>query len=172
MKSRFLFSLVVTLCLFGATAPVKAQDERFKAIFIYNFTKYINWPASQGNFIINVLGNDGIISEIGEIATKKTVGSSKIEIIKILSPKEIKKCQILFIASSKMDFLADVIQIAKKNNILVVTEKADACKGGSCINFLNKDGKLIFEISRANIEMCGLQVSIDLLKMGTLVDNQ
>jgi hypothetical protein len=171
MKSKFLFSLVVILCLSGATASIKGQDERFKAIFIYNFTKYINWPANQGDFIINVLGNDGIISEIGEIAKKKLVGSSKIEIIKILSPKEIKKCQIIFIASSKMDFLAEVIQVAKKNSILVVTEKANACKDGSCINFLNKDGKLIFEISRANIEMYGLQVSIDLLKLGILVDN-
>lgn len=171
MKSKFLFTLVVSLCLLGSTSSIKAQDERFKAIFIYNFTKYINWPPSQGDFIINVLGNDGIISEIGEIAKKKTVGSSKIEIVRILSPKEIRKCHILFIASSKIDFLADVIQIAKKDNILVITEKANACKGGSCINFLNKDGKLIFEISRANIETYGLQVSIDLLKMGILVDN-
>jgi formate dehydrogenase assembly factor FdhD len=171
MKSRLLFSLLVFICLFGTTASTVAQDERFKAIFIYNFTKYINWPVSQGDFVINVLGNDGIIHEIDEIATKKTVGNSKIDIIRILTPSEIKKCQILFVASNKMDLLSEVIQIAKKNNILVITEKANACKEGSCINFLSRDGKLTFEISKLNIETCGLQVSVDLLKLGIAVDN-
>jgi hypothetical protein len=171
MKSRFLFSLMVSVCLFGTPASSKAQDERFKAIFIYNFTKYINWPVNQGDFVINVLGNDGILNEMGEIATKKTVGNSKIDIIKILSPSEITKCHILFIASSKMDLLSEAIQIARKKNILVITEKANSCKVGSCINFLSRDGKLTFEISKSNIETCGLQVSVDLLKLGIALDN-
>ncbi len=170
MKSKFLFSLLVTVYFFCSSASINAQDERFKAIFVYNFTKYINWPVSQGNFVINVLGNDDIISEMEEIATKKMVGKSKIDIIKVLSVSEIKKCQILFVSSSKMDLFAEVIQLAKKNRILVITEKANACKGGSCINFLNNEGKLSFEISKLNIESCGLQVSIDLLKMGTSID--
>jgi hypothetical protein len=171
MESKLLFSLLVSVCLSGAPASLKAQDERFKAIFIYNFTKYINWPGSHSEFVITVLGNDGVTNEIGEIATKKTVGNAKIDIIKILSPSEIKNCQILFISSSKMDLLSEVIQIAKKNNILVITEKANACKGGSGINFLSRDGKLTFEISKSNIETCGLQVSDDLLKLGISVEN-
>jgi roadblock/LC7 domain-containing protein len=171
MKSKFLFSLLVSVCLFGSFASVKAQDERFKAIFIYNFTKYINWPVTHGDFVINVLGNDGIIKEIETIAAKKTVGSSKIDIIQIFSTSEIINCHILFITSSKMDLLSEVFLIAKKNNILVVTEKANACKGGSCINFLSRDGKLTFEISKSNIEACGLQVSVDLVKLGILVNN-
>lgn len=171
MKSKFLFSLLFSLILFGSCASIKAQDERFKAIFIYNFTKYINWPANQGDFIINVLGNDRIIAEMSEIATKKMVGTSKIDIVKILSPSEIKHCQIVFISSSKMDMLSEVIQIARTKNILVITEKVNACKGGSCINFLSRDGKLTFEISKSNFETCGLQVSIDLLKLGTIAEN-
>jgi hypothetical protein len=171
MKSKLLFSFLVSVYIISSFASINAQDERFKAIFIYNFTKYINWPVSQGNFVINVLGNDAIISEIGEIATKKTVGNSKIDIIKVLSVSEIKKCQILFVSSSKMDLLSQVIQLARGKNILVITEKPNACKDGSCINFLSRDGKLTFEISKSNIESCGLQVSTDLLKMGTSTDN-
>jgi hypothetical protein len=170
MKSRLLFSLLVSLCLFGTTVSSMAQDEKFKAIFIYNFTKYINWPAGAGDFVINVLGDDAIVREMSEIATKKTVGNSKINIIKINSLSEIRNCQIIFIASSKTDLLAELNQVAKKNNILVITEKANSCKAGSCINFISRDGKLTFEISRVNIDACGLQVSTDLIKLGILVD--
>jgi len=91
-------------------------------MFIYNFTKYINWPVNSGDFVINVLGNDGITKEIEYIAAKKMVGNSKISIKKILSPSEIKNCQILFIASSKMDFLSEIYLIARKNMMACFAE--------------------------------------------------
>jgi hypothetical protein len=171
MKSGLLFSLLVCLCGFGFNATSNAQDEKFKAIFIYNFTKYINWPSSEGDFVINVLGDDAISREIGEIATKKTVGNSKIRVSKILVPSDIKECKILYITAGKTDLLGEIFLIAKKNNILVITEKTNSCKNGSCINFLNKDGKLTFEISKANINMCGLEISSDLLKLGQTAAN-
>jgi hypothetical protein len=148
-----------------------AQDEKFKAIFIYNFTKYINWPASDGDFVINILGDDIIIKELANIATKKTVGNSKIIVKKILGPSDIIVCKILYISGGKTDMLSEIFQIAKKNNILVITEKANSCKNGACINFLSKDGKLTFEISKTNIEVCGLEVSSNLLNMGQVAGN-
>jgi hypothetical protein len=50
------------------------QDERLKAIFIYNFTKHISWPSKSGNFVISVPGNNKIITEIEVIAANKTAG--------------------------------------------------------------------------------------------------
>jgi hypothetical protein len=171
MKSKFLFSLLVSLCLFGTTGSSMAQDEKFKAIFIYNFTKYINWPVGEGDFVINILGDDIIIKELANIAMKKTVGNSKIIVKKILGPSDIDVCNILYISGGKTNMLSDIFQIAKKNNILVITEKANSCKSGACINFLSKEGKLTFEISKTNIEMCGLEVSSNLLNMGQAAAN-
>jgi hypothetical protein len=171
MKTSFLSSIILLVCLFGNTFSLKAQNEKFKAIFIYNFTKYINWPASEGDFVINVLGDDAITREIGDIATKKTVGNAKIKISKILVPSDIRDCKILYIASGKADYLPEIFLIAKKNNILVITEKTNSCKNGSCINFISKDGKLTFEVSKSNIDLCGLEVSSDLLKLGQAAAN-
>jgi hypothetical protein len=148
-----------------------AQDEKFKAIFIYNFTKYINWPASDGDFVINILGDDIIIKELANIATKKTVGNSKIIVKKILGPSDISVCQILYIDEGKTDILSEIFQIAKRNNILLISDKTNSCKSGAGINFLSKDGKLTFEISKTNIELCGLEVSSDLIKLGQASGN-
>jgi hypothetical protein len=171
MKSTLTYYSLLIVCLLLPALHASAQDEKFKAIFIYNFTKYVNWPVSEGNFVINVLGNNSIIGEIQGIATKKLVGSSKIEIKKIVTIAEIGKCHILFISAGKNDLLAEAFQIAKKNNILVITENPNSCKNGSCINFLNKEGRLTFEISKANIEACGLEVSSDLMKLGMVAGN-
>ncbi len=171
MKYKLLQSFALLLFIQGLATGAKAQDEKFKAIFVYNFTKHINWPVSEGDFMILVLGSGNIIGEIEQIALKKTVGNQPIKINRINSPDEINRGQILYITASKNDMLPDAFALAKKKNILLITEKSNACKGGSGINFVSKDGKLGFEISKTNIESCGLGVSSDLLKLGTAASN-
>ena len=48
-------------------------NSKFKAVFIYNFTRYFDWPQQKksGNFIIHVIGkNDNLISELKSLAMK------------------------------------------------------------------------------------------------------
>jgi hypothetical protein len=162
-----------TLLLFfqGLVNTIKSQEEKFKAIFVYNFTKHINWPVSEGDFMILVLGSGSILGEIEQIAQKKTVGNQQIKIDRISSPVEISKGHILYVTTAKNGLLPEAFAVAKKKNILLITEKSNACKGGAGINFIIKDGKLGFEISKSNIESCGLGVSSDLLKLGTAASN-
>jgi hypothetical protein len=161
-----LFFILLAMCIFTA----RAQDEKFKAIFVYNFTKYIDWPAKPGNFIITVFGNDPITAEIQSIASKKTVGSTSIDVKNIRSAAEISSCHILYVPDSKSDALTQVLAKAKDMNILVITENKDACKNGSCINFVSNGGKITYEISRKNIENNGLKVSGDLMQLGIIVN--
>ena len=70
--------LSVLLCLLGTVA--RGQNERFKALFLYNFTRYLEWPTSgqQDDFVILVAGkNAKITNELQQIAAKKTVGTLK-----------------------------------------------------------------------------------------------
>jgi hypothetical protein len=146
-----------------------AQDEKLKAIFVYNYTRYINWPQKQGDFVIYVLGRSPIITEFQDLATKKKVGNSNIVVKTVNSPEEIAEGQIVYIASAKTNTLPILVPKSQDYNMLIITEKDGACKTGAGINFINKDGKLTFEISRANITRCGLTVSASLFSLGTEV---
>jgi hypothetical protein len=162
--------LLLCLVLFAFTNKIKAQEEKFKAIFIYNFTKYINWPSKPGDFIITVLGNDAIVGEIESIATKKTIGNLKIKVITINSPSDIGNCHIIYVSRGNADVLSKVAQKARELNILLITDKQNACSLGADINFINNGGKLTFEISKQNIENCGLQINSALLSLGKAVN--
>jgi hypothetical protein len=149
----------------------KAQDEKLKAIFIYNFVKYINWPEQAGNFVILVLGNSAIIGEIEGVSAKKKAANKTIEVKRVNTPGEISQGHILFIPAAKTDLLAEVVPVAKSKNLLIITEKPNACKNGSGINFTSSNGKITFEVSKTNIVSCGLAVSNDLLTLGTQANN-
>jgi len=158
--------IVLLILLAGIAFTTKAQEEKFKALFIYNFTKHVNWPPRPGNFVICIVGNSSVLEEIESIALKKTVGSTPIEITKANSAEELPECHIVYISFNKSALLPQLLQRAKEKNILIITEKSNSCTAGAGINFIAHDGKLVFEISKPNIENCGLKVSSELLKLG------
>jgi hypothetical protein len=162
--------LLVFFGLFLNAAYLNAQDEKMKAIFVYNFTRYIGWPEKQGNFVIYVLGKSPISTELQEIALKKKVGSAAIEIRNINAPEEISGGQIVYVIAAKTAVLPSLQARSQADHLLIITEKAGACKSGGGINFVNKDGKLIFEISRNNLAKSGLTVSASLYPLGIEVN--
>lgn len=163
-KKNYLVTTFLILWLIPLSA--QAQDEKVKAIFVYNFTRYIDWPEKQGDFRILVLGRSPILTELSDIATKKKVGTTSIEVKQVNSSKEINNCHIVYVASSKSDQLPSLLSVSMESNILIICENAGSCKEGAAINFINENGKLSFEISRANILKSGLQVSSSLFGLG------
>ena len=45
--------IILVLYLGVLVSFTQAQNEKFKALFMYNFTKYVEWPTSlkSGNFV-------------------------------------------------------------------------------------------------------------------------
>lgn len=72
---------VAFVLLWVSMLEVCAQDvnSKIKAIFIYNFTKYIEWPENQkqGDFVIGVLGNSNpnLNKELDKMAALSKIGS-------------------------------------------------------------------------------------------------
>lgn len=161
--------LILTIQLSGIS--VLAQDEKFEALFIFNFTKYIEWPSENQSkeFVITVLGNGDIIPELESISSRMHASNKLIIIRKASSPFAIPPSQILFISKDKANEIPQIIENLKTQKILLITEKPNACKLGVAINFLSKGGNLSFELSRGNIEKYGLKVNSQLFTLGTLV---
>jgi YfiR/HmsC-like len=163
------FSLIYILLII--TENGFGQEEKFKALFIYNFTKYIEWPGISGNdFKITIIGNSKLVNELENIAAKKTVGQSTIKVVSVKSVTEVKNCQVIFISNSYIDALHELVDKAKSNNILLITESPNSCSQGASVNFVVNNGNIKFEISRSNIENAGLKVSASLLKLGIEVN--
>ena len=82
MKKKICIFLSI---VFISLAPGRPEETnaKIKAIYIYNFTKYIEWPESyrQGNFVIGIVGNNStLVNELKKMATVKTVGNQHLEI--------------------------------------------------------------------------------------------
>jgi hypothetical protein len=169
---RLRNALMTLLLWHSVTSQVHAQqDYRFHSVFMYNFTKYIQWPTSvqTGDFIIGVLGNSPILPELEKMAENKTVGNQKIVIKKFKSVSDISSCQMLFIPSADSRDFESALEKLKGKPTLVLTEKNGLGQKGSGINFVLLDGKWRFELNENATQNAGLKVSKELSRLAILL---
>jgi hypothetical protein len=164
-NKRFLIFLFLTLLVFFQSF---AQEEKFKAVLLFNFTKYIEWsPADkQGYFIIAVVGSQEMTRHLEIIAEKMKVGNQPIMVRYYSSASEVEKCHMVYLASFKSSEFNTLIQKFPHNNMFFVTDKNGMIGQGSCINFYSKNGEVKFEISKENINKTGLKINPALLILG------
>jgi hypothetical protein len=143
-----------------------AQDAKYKAMFIYNFTKQIEWPASvkTGDFIICIVNQNDVLNNIKTLTSGRTVGAQPITVVGVKSVDEISKCHILYLsfADSKSDKLESAIAKLGATPALIVSDRPGALKNGSCINFLIVDDKIKFELNKTAVSERKLQISSQL----------
>lgn len=162
--------LAITALLLIATTA-RAQDEKFKALFMYNFARNIEWPQAKqsGDFVIGVYGNQSIVPELNAIAEKKGVGSQSIKIKEVGSGDDVTKMHILYVTSDKSDAADGFVGKIKGKGVVVVTDKPGLAVSTSGINYIKVDGKLKYEVNEQHLAESGVKVSQQLTALGVVV---
>jgi len=166
MKKSFtvlIFFIVVTVSsAFSQTGIPKAQ-----ALFIYNFSRLIEWPANYktGPFVIGSVGTSSTLDELTSYTTGKMVGSQPISVKKFDSPADISTCHILFVPYNKTRELPEIISQLQNKSTLIIAEKNGAIDDGAAINFVIIGNKLKFEIKPDNATKYNIKLSSKLSEM-------
>jgi hypothetical protein len=140
---------------------------RAQAMFIYNFSRLIEWPDSykSGPFIIGTLGNSATYNELEAYTLNKSVGSQSIQVRKFNSAAEIGNCHILFVPFNKTKELSNVVSVIGNKSTLIITEKNGGIDAGAAINFLIIGDKLKFEVKPINATSRKIKMSSKLSEM-------
>jgi hypothetical protein len=163
MKKK-LIALVMILMSLSLTG----QQSMFKALFMFNFAKYIEWPnqESEREFIIGVYGYDDIINELNKLAAARKINNRTIVVKKVKSPDEVPNAHLFFIPSGNSDQIEEVTAFYAGKPTLIVSDKANLCKKGAGINYATIGGKMKFEVCKQNIISHDLNVHPKLISLG------
>ncbi len=165
MKTKLFTGLILTMLSFSAYS----QDEKFEAMAIYNFTRTLQWaPEMQsGNFIISVLDNDELLTELSEFTEgKKVRGEQKFVIQNHAGVLAASKSHVIIVSKSNADKLAQISKSAGKGT-LIICEAPNQCANGADICFVkDKDGVMQYHFNTANIESKNIAVSTTFRQIG------
>ena len=171
MLKRFLF-VILLLTLYPSLAWCQTKEEEYnlKAAFVYNFTKYINWPPTvEDEFIIGIVGPSPIEGPLQEIARTKTVNDKKIVIKTFDKPEDITFCNILYIAKNSSISLYSILSKIGYGT-LTISEEEGYAQQGTAFNFVLVKDKLRFESNIRALNSARLKASSQLLKLAIIVE--
>ena len=148
-----------------------AQTEKYYAGFIYNFTKFSQWPANKqsGDFLIVVVGDSPVINYLKQMAATRTVGSQKMVVKKVSSASAASGAHLIFLTKSKSGELDNAKSIAKSSNAMLVTEKPGLGRKGASMNFIDNSGRIGFEINKSALKASGIKINPKLEQLGKVV---
>jgi hypothetical protein len=152
MRNKYVH-IFILLLLFFNYSKVEAQEEKYIGLFIYNFTRYFDWPESNksGDFVVEILGHESVYKELLKLTAGKKVGNQDFVIKNLTSADALEECQIVFVGHWHSRFLPDVLSKLADTHALVITESEGLLDKGSCINFVIRDGTIKFEMSSQNV---------------------
>ena len=156
----------------SAAAPLREYET--KAAFVYNFTKFVEWPAatfadSGAPMVIGVLGDSPCAQALERLVKDRTVNGRTIVVRPIVSVEEAKATQLLFVSSTHEAQFARLQAAIESLPVLTVGESADFATLGGVIDFVPQGDKIRFEINIDAAERAGLKISAQLQKLATVV---
>jgi len=171
LLKRFLLLVLLTSFAGSITAQNEEKEAKLKAVFIYNFTKYIDWGSYNhgSDFIIGVAGNSAVTQYLYDIANTETIGNKRIVITTITKGLQIEGCDILYIPE-KSRFSLDYLLSNAGPGVLLVSEQPGFAAQGTAFNFVLINNRLKFEANLKAISSAGLKASAQLLKLAIIVD--
>jgi hypothetical protein len=148
-----------------------------KTAFLYNFAKFIDWPASdfaspQSPFTICVLGQDPFGNMLDDTLNGKLVGNRPLVVQRMRDKVEARRCQIVFVSSSESAHLAEIFASLQKTNVLLVGEMNGFAALGGTIEFTIDENHVRFTINIDAVDRSGLKFSSKLLAVAKIVHDE
>lgn len=173
---RFRFwrrvALGVLLAVASSTSGLQAQalsEAQVKAGFLYNFVKYIEWPAEaflskDAPVWMCIAGRDPFGSAVDAFDGKQVHGRS-IAVRRIPAGNEdFRGCHVLYVSDSEQRHVAPLLRSAQ-GAILTVSDIDGFIDVGGAIGLVSADERIQFEVNAATLQRASLKASSQLLKL-------
>lgn len=159
----------MTLCastVYSQSSATKANN-KIKGIYVYQFAKNVDWPQKykSGDFSIGILGDKSFYEQLKQSYTGKLIGSQKIEVIFYNATAEVENPHLLYVSPYDKKIAIELAKKLKKDKTLIIGEEKGLLNNGIIINFLSRDSKLAFEISKSNASKKELIISQTLTRL-------
>lgn len=167
--------LVLGLPFCSTQAQVRvSEDSRVKAAYLYNFAKFVEWPANtfrsaDDPTLICAIGDDRIGEVLLDTVTGKKANGRPVEARRLTSLQDIRSCQILFIGFADKEHISEILEQLRDVKALTVGQTEQFIALGGMINLVQQNDRIELEIDPQAADAAGLKISSRLLVVSRVV---
>jgi hypothetical protein len=166
---RFVLGLAIGLAapVAPAQSDVQATEARIKAVFLFKFADYVEWPktafaTNAAPFTVGVVESEAVARELARVVEGRAVQGRPVVVRSLRGSEPVDGVQLLFVGREGRGDLGQILARLRGRPVLRVTESEGALQAGSMINFVLVDGKVRFDIVPPD-DAGGLRISSRLL---------
>jgi hypothetical protein len=159
-----------------AQAPAAPTEYQLKAVFLFNFSQFVDWPAaafadSRAPLVIGILGGDPFGETLDAIVHGETVSGRPLVVRRFATVEQVDVCHILFISASHRDRLERVLGSLEDRSILTVGDFEGFALRGGMIRFMTVGKKIRLRINLGAAQRANLTISSKLLRPAEIVES-
>jgi hypothetical protein len=167
-----LLAALVLIC-YGGQAQQPSRPYQVKAVFLFNFAEFTEWPAdafenTNAPLVIGILGSDPFDGFLDDTVRNETVRGRELVVKRFRRVEEIETCHILYIGESESPRLEHDLAVLKGKPVLTVSDVENAALRGVMIRFLT-DRKIHLRINLGAVRAGNLNISSKLLRAAEIV---
>ena len=171
---------LISFALLQGSQPVLAQtpsrEYQLKAVFLFNFTQFVDWPATafendQSPLVIGVMGENPFGVYLEQTVSDEKINGHPLVVQYYKNTEDIKSCHILFINIRETKKLEQVLAAVQGRNILTVSEHPDFLKQEGMIKFVTNNNKIKLQINMEACKESRMVLSSKLLRLAEIIKN-
>ncbi|HEY4362029.1 MAG TPA: YfiR family protein [Bryobacteraceae bacterium] len=170
---RFLAAILLLCAPLSTRAAEQPSEYQVKAVFLLNFVKFIEWPASafaraDSPVTICIWGKDPFGETLDRTMAGEVVNGRRVVATRITRAPSPRSCQVLFLETWEKEAAKAVSGLGP--GVLTVGEGRDFLRNSGMIAFSVEDRRVRFDINRTAAERASLKLSSKLLSVARNVE--
>ena len=174
-RRRFASSLAAATVALGLGVPGSARaqaasEAEVKAAFVYNFLKFVEWPAESfpdraAPLVVLILGQGPAADAAERFLAARQVSGRRLEVRRLAWDQPLSGAHAIYVAETDADKVRRILAAAWAAGVLSIGEGADFAAGGGVIGLLVEQRKVRFDVNMDTANAAGLKVSSKLLAL-------
>lgn len=159
---KVISASVMSMVLFLPGSVWAETEAGLKAAFVYNFTKYVTWPAAAeqqgGSLLLCVVGQPASKALLS--LTGRKVRAFHLDVAELKSDADLSHCHILYVNSRKS--ILDLDAFSHRAMLTIGFSETFLSQGGM-IQLYQEKRRLRFNINNGRAKQAQLKISAKLL---------
>jgi hypothetical protein len=165
--------VLASMCIadLAAAAPADTIEYEIKATYLTKFAPFVAWPPSASGtpFDLCIVGDDPVVAALDQAAKIPNIAGRALVVKHLPIAAPDADCQIMYIAGSDAQPVAQALLAMKGSPVLTVTDEASHPLDRGIISFVVDANHVRFDIDNAAAAQSGLVISSKLLGLARSV---
>ena len=170
-----IFLVTACICTTNAYADsITRREDQIKAVLLYNFTKFVEWPANRfvdetSPLLLCIIGQNPLGPILERTVENRKIRGRSIVVRRLQGLDSVKKCHLLFVSISEQGRVSEIVALLSGQSVLTVGAMDRFTEQNGIINLVKRKNRINFDINQTAAHQAGLKISSKLMILASHV---